>query len=92
MGSAPEHAQMHLAEPYVAILAGLLPVPTFGGAGTRDGALVALYAPYFATPVALALGLLCTARYLLPAIGGLPFISQYIGVVKTMDKTKLAAE
>ena len=82
----------NLALSPLAILAGLLPVPTFGGAGTRDGALVALYAPYFATPVALALGLLCTARYLLPAIGGLPFISQYIGVVKTMDKTKLAAE
>ncbi len=82
----------NLALSPLAILAGLLPVPTFGGAGTRDGALVALYDPYFATPVALALGLLCTARYLLPAIGGLPFISQYIGVVKTMDKTKLAAE
>ncbi len=81
----------NLALSPLAILAGLLPVPTFGGAGTRDGALVALYAPYFATPVALALGLLCTARYLLPAIGGLPFISQYMGVVKTMDKTKLAA-
>ncbi len=80
----------NLALSPLAILAGLLPVPTFGGAGTRDGALVALYAPYFATPVALALGLLCTARYLLPALGGLPFLSRYLGIVKTMDRRSLA--
>jgi uncharacterized protein (TIRG00374 family) len=82
----------NLALSPLAILAGLLPVPTFGGAGTRDGALVALYAPYFATPVALALGLLCTARYLLPAIGGLPFAGEYFQKVKTMKKAELAGE
>ena len=82
----------NLALSPLAILAGLLPVPTFGGAGTRDGALVALYAPYFATPVALALGLLCTARYILPAIGGLPFAGQYLAAVKTMKKSDLAGE
>src|ERR1044071_5009473 len=54
----------NLALSPLAILAGLLPVPTFGGAGTRDGALVVLYAPYFEAPKALALGLLCTARYI----------------------------
>ncbi len=72
----------NLALSPLAILAGLLPVPTFGGAGTRDGALVALYAPYFPAHVALALGLLCTARYLLPAIGGLPFAGQYLAALK----------
>ena len=72
----------NLALSPLAILAGLLPVPTFGGAGTRDGALVALYAPYFPAHVALALGLLCTARYLLPAIGGLPFAGQYLASFK----------
>jgi uncharacterized protein (TIRG00374 family) len=72
----------NLALSPLAILAGLLPVPTFGGAGTRDGALVALYAPYFAAHVALALGLLCTARYLLPALGGLPFAGQYLTRLK----------
>lgn len=76
----------NLALSPLAILAGLLPVPTFGGAGTRDGALVVLYAPYFATPVALALGLLCTARYILPAIGGLPFVGQYFGAMKNLKK------
>jgi uncharacterized protein (TIRG00374 family) len=80
----------NLALSPLAILAGLLPVPTFGGAGTRDGALVALYAPYFATPIALALGLLCTARYILPAIGGLPFASQYFARMKSMKKADLA--
>jgi len=79
----------NLALSPLAILAGLLPIPTFGGAGTRDGALVALYAPYFAAPTALALGLLCTARYLLPAIGGLPFASEYFQKVKTMRKAEL---
>ena len=72
----------NLALSPIAILAGLLPVPTFGGAGTRDGALVALYAPYFTAPTALALGLLCTARYLLPALGGLPFAGPYFSSVR----------
>ena len=72
----------NLALSPLAILAGLLPIPTFGGAGTRDGALVALYAPYFTAPTALALGLLCTARYLLPAIGGLPFAGPYFSSIR----------
>lgn len=81
----------NLALSPLAILAGLLPVPTFGGAGTRDGALVALYAPYFAAPTALALGLLCTARYILPAIGGLPFAGEYFARMKAMKKADLVA-
>ena len=81
----------NLALSPLAILAGLLPVPTFGGAGTRDGALVALYAPYFSAPTALALGLLCTARYVLPALGGLPFAGRYLSAFKAQDKTRLAA-
>jgi len=80
----------NLALSPLAILAGLLPVPTFGGAGTRDGALVALYAPYFASPTALALGLLCTARYLLPALGGLPFAPEYFRRLKTIQQSEPA--
>ena len=80
----------NLALSPLAILAGLLPVPTFGGAGTRDGALVVLYAPFFSAPTALALGLLCTARYVLPALGGLPFAGRYLSEFKTIDKTRLA--
>jgi hypothetical protein len=81
----------NLALSPLAILAGLLPVPTFGGAGTRDGALVALYAPYFAAPTALALGLLCTARYILPALGGLPFAGRYFAQSRAMNKSAFTA-
>ncbi|MBZ8181206.1 lysylphosphatidylglycerol synthase transmembrane domain-containing protein [Oscillatoria salina] len=67
----------NLALSPLAILAGLLPL-TFAGVGTRDAALIAFYEPYFAATTAAALGILCTSRYLLPAIGGLPFLGQYL--------------
>ena len=69
----------NLALSPLAILAGLLPL-TFAGVGTRDAALVLFYAPYFPAPTAAALGVLCTGRYLLPALGGLPFVSKYIAL------------
>ncbi|NET35593.1 MAG: flippase-like domain-containing protein [Cyanothece sp. SIO1E1] len=68
----------------LAILAGLLPL-TFAGVGTRDAALILFYQPYFAAPTAAALGLLCTSRYLLPAIGGLPFLGQYLATVRNIQ-------
>ncbi len=71
----------NLALSPLAILAGLLPL-TFAGVGTRDAALVLFYAPYFDAPTAAALGILCTARYVLPAIGGLPFAGKYFQQVK----------
>jgi uncharacterized protein (TIRG00374 family) len=71
----------NLALSPLAILAGLLPL-TFAGIGTRDAALIAFYQPYFAAPTAAALGLLCTSRYILPAIGGLPFLGQYLSTVR----------
>ncbi|MDQ2919087.1 MAG: flippase-like domain-containing protein [Verrucomicrobiota bacterium] len=64
----------NLALSPLAILAGLLPL-TFAGIGTRDAALILFYRPYFDAPTAAALGLLCTARYILPALAGLPFVS-----------------
>ncbi|NJN30022.1 MAG: flippase-like domain-containing protein [Synechococcales cyanobacterium RM1_1_8] len=67
----------------LAILAGLLPL-TFAGVGTRDAALVLFYQPYMPEAAAAALGVLCTSRYFLPAIGGLPFLNQYLSAVKTM--------
>ena len=73
----------NLALSPLAILAGLLPL-TFAGVGTRDAALVLFYAPYFAAPTAAALGLLCTARYVLPAIGGIPFAGEYLRRTKKM--------
>ena len=71
----------NLALSPLAILAGLLPL-TFAGVGTRDAALIFFYKPFFNAPVAAALGLLCTSRYLLPAIGGLPFLGQYLATVQ----------
>lgn len=80
----------NLALSPLAILAGLLPL-TFAGVGTRDAALIVLYQPYFSSATGAALGLLCTSRYLLPAVGGLPFLNQYIGRTKhtrTGSKTR----
>ena len=60
----------------LAILAGLLPF-TFAGIGTRDAALITLYLPYFDKPTGAALGILCTMRYIIPALLGLPFLRTY---------------
>ena len=77
--SVPFLANLGLAP--LAILIGLLPF-SFAGIGTRDAALIVLYRPYFGAPVAAALGLLCTARYLLPALAGLPFLHRYVTKVR----------
>jgi glycosyltransferase 2 family protein len=71
----------NLALSPLAILAGLLPL-TFAGVGTRDAALILFYQPYFDAATGAALGLLCTSRYLLPAIGGLPFLGQFLATVR----------
>ncbi|VEP16017.1 conserved membrane hypothetical protein [Hyella patelloides LEGE 07179] len=69
----------------LSILAGLLPF-TFAGVGTRDAALIWFYQPYFNETVGAALGLLCTSRYFLPAIIGLPFLGQMMATVKQYQK------
>src|SRR5581483_535793 len=81
----------NLALSPLAILAGLLPL-TFAGVGTRDAALVLFYKPYFPAATAAALGLLCTARYLLPAIGGAPFVGEYFQIAKRISKNPQTAE
>ena len=75
----------NLALAPLAILVGLLPL-TFAGIGTRDAALIVFYHPFFNAPTAAALGLLCTLRYLLPAIFGLPFLGKYLPTIRTMIK------
>ena len=67
----------NLALAPLAILAGLLPL-TLAGIGTRDAALILFFRPYLAAPTAAAVGILCTMRYVLPAIGGMPFVAQYL--------------
>jgi len=75
----------NLALSPLAILAGLLPL-TFAGVGTRDAALILFYQPFFDAPTAAALGLLCTSRYLIPAIAGLPFLERYLTTFKRMKE------
>lgn len=75
----------NLALSPLAILAGLLPL-TFAGVGTRDAALILFYQPYFNAPTAAALGLLCTSRYLLPAVAGLPFLGQYLATLQNIRR------
>ena len=77
----------HLALVPLAILAGLLPL-TFAGVGTRDAALIAFYQPYLNPPTAAALALLCTSRYLLPALGGIPFLNKYLTTIQNIRKTQ----
>ncbi|HYD64650.1 lysylphosphatidylglycerol synthase transmembrane domain-containing protein [Azospirillum sp.] len=67
----------------LAILVGLLPV-TIGGIGTRDAALVLLFQPFMDAGTAAALGVLCTLRYLLPAIAGLPLVRDFHGPAQAM--------
>lgn len=61
----------------LALLVGLLPL-TFAGVGTRDAALIFFFSPYLSAPAGAALGILCTLRYVLPALVGLPFIGSAI--------------
>lgn len=75
----------NLALSPLAILAGLLPL-TFAGVGTRDAALILFYAPYFNAATAAALGVLCTSRYFIPAIAGLPFLGQYLSVARQIHR------
>ncbi|GBF81046.1 lysylphosphatidylglycerol synthase transmembrane domain-containing protein [Aphanothece sacrum] len=76
---------INLALSPLAILAGLLPL-TFAGVGTRDAALIFFYHPYFDAQTGAALGLLCTSRYFLPALIGLPFLGEMMSAVRTFSK------
>jgi hypothetical protein len=65
----------------LSILAGLLPL-TFAGIGTRDAAIIYFYQDYLNEATGAALGLMCTSRYFIPAIIGLPFLGQMLGAVR----------
>lgn len=68
----------------LSILAGLLPL-TFAGIGTRDAAIIYFYQDYFNEATGAALGLLCTSRYFIPALIGLPFLGEMLGAVKKRE-------
>lgn len=57
----------------VAIFIGLIPV-TVAGMGTRDGALILLFAPYAPASLMAGVGILCSMRYWIPSLVGLPFL------------------
>lgn len=71
----------------LSILAGLLPL-TFAGIGTRDAAIIYFYQDYLSEATGAALGLLCTSRYFIPALIGLPFLGQMLAAVKGKMKHK----
>lgn len=71
----------NLALAPLAILAGLVPL-TFAGIGTRDAAIIVLYGAFLSPAAGAALGVLFTARYLLPALAGLPFVHRYLAAVR----------
>jgi uncharacterized protein (TIRG00374 family) len=75
----------NLALSPLALLAGLLPL-TFAGIGTRDAALVFFCQPFFDAQTAAALGVLCTSRYILPALAGLPFLRQYLATIRRLRR------
>ncbi|MEI6350030.1 MAG: lysylphosphatidylglycerol synthase transmembrane domain-containing protein [Verrucomicrobiota bacterium] len=81
----------NLALAPLSILAGLLPL-TFAGVGTRDAALIFFYGPFFPAPVAAALGMLCTSRYIVPALAGAPFASEYLHPLKETNPDKVPVQ
>lgn len=83
-GEVPFLANLALSP--LAILAGLLPL-TFAGIGTRDAALIYFFAGFIDAETAAALGLLCTSRYFIPALAGLPFLNQYMATVRVIRRS-----
>ena len=69
----------------LSILAGLLPL-TFAGIGTRDAAIIYFYQDYLNETIGAALGLMCTSRYFIPALIGLPFLGQMLAAVKKIKQ------
>ncbi|MCP4747092.1 MAG: flippase-like domain-containing protein [Desulfobacteraceae bacterium] len=76
----------HLALTPLAIFAGLLPL-TYAGIGTRDAALIYFLKDYLSSGAAAALGILCTMRYIVPALAGLPFLNRYMFKKNSMKRT-----
>lgn len=75
----------NLALAPLSLLAGLLPL-TFAGIGTRDAALIFFFQPFMSAPTGAALGLLCTSRYIMPALAGVPFLWKYSNQIQRVQK------
>lgn len=59
----------------LSIFVGLIPI-SFAGIGTRDAALIYLFSPYESSSVMAGIGILCSFRYFVPALFGLPFLDR----------------
>lgn len=71
-----------LARMPIPLFAGLLPL-TMAGFGTRDWAIVAVFASPVNSPEVLVAGaLLISMRYVVPALGGLYFLPTYLALGK----------
>ena len=66
----------------LAIVAGLLPI-TFAGIGVRDAVVVSIFSPFLNLEASIALGLLMTGRYVVPALMGWPFLTICTAASKT---------
>jgi hypothetical protein len=63
---------------YVPIGLGIGSLPfTIGGLGTRDSARIYLFAPYESAAFMAGIGLLCSMRYWVDTLPGLPFFHVY---------------
>lgn len=56
----------------IALFIGMIPI-TFSGIGTRDVALIFLFSGHFSSEIMAAIGILCSSRYLVTCLIGLPF-------------------
>jgi len=61
----------------IAILVGMIPI-TIAGMGTRDSALIVLFSGYAPSSLILGVGILCSLRYWVIALVGLPFVREYL--------------
>jgi len=71
----------------LSILVGLLPV-TIGGMGTRDAALIVLFVPYADSALMAGVGLLCSMRYWVDTLLGVPFLYRYAGRTSQFEAGK----
>lgn len=60
----------------LSLLVGLLPI-SLAGMGTRDTALILLFAPYVDGATMAGIGILCTMRYWADTLMGVPFLHHY---------------
>ncbi len=69
----------------LAVLTGFLPI-TVGGMGTRDSALIFLFAPYADASFMAGVGLLCSLRYWIDTLMGVPFFHKLAGRSLSMNR------